>query len=726
MYFLGRGKTRSLMLKVGLTAILSLSMLQVQTVLAAASGPNAVSEMNPSGAPSGNFSDKMLRVALFVDLGSQYKSIASAVTLSSASAFQMGMREGSLFDPWFDVSENQIVKFSLDSFMIKVLETADSSEAQSVLNRLQAMKESPNVLTVDRRGSTMYQIYLGDYSSRAEADKARERISRDGNLFSYFNNTKPVVTGNNHLSAGVYDSEQQAASVRQTILNAGMDAYIALSKNAGENLRYEVWVGQAADAADLNALKNDAARLLSGLPLVPVNDSRLYLVERSNVTASLKASGQSSTPHYFISGNTKQQKLWLNSSSSGIKVAERSNRTYRGAMELSGINNRLALVNEVSLEQYLYSVVAVEVSPSWPAESIKAQAVAARSFALSQGVKFQIANVVDTTLSQAYYGIEREHPNATAAVNATAGEVLKVNGKIIEPVYSSNSGGMTADAEEMWGSKISYLVSVKSPDEVAEQGLPNWYRIMMTDGRVGYIREDLVKDSGSKTAAGLPIYTITADGTNIRSIPLIQTDVDSVAKVNTGEKVIVLEKTIQSNTMHWVRGPFSSDELLKALEGKTKTAVKGPITSLEVTVRGPSERVTEVKVNGQVIDVKTPDSLRSALNGLPSTRFDIEQTGSYTILGANGQTRTVSGSKGTIQAVTAQENRELDSSGLLLLNGNGQAKVVTSEIAYRFVGTGNGHGVGMSQWGAKGLADQGYDYQSILKYYYKDINLVKE
>lgn len=95
---------------------------------------------------------------------------------------------------------------------------------------------------------------------------------------------------------------------------------------------------------------------------------------------------------------------------------------------------------------------------SWGAEALKAQAVAARSYALFQGNKFQVANVVDTTLSQAYYGTSYEYPSIIQAVDATAGEVLLSNGRLVEAVFSSNSGGMSADPLEVWGMPILHSV----------------------------------------------------------------------------------------------------------------------------------------------------------------------------------------------------------------------------------------------------------------------------
>ncbi|OPA80368.1 hypothetical protein BVG16_06445 [Paenibacillus selenitireducens] len=726
MYLLGRGKSRSFMGKMGLAALLSLSMVPMSLAQAdeAAIQTENQGDMPTPTTKAPAMSSNDIRVVLFADLGTQYKAIQSTVTLTGANGYQIGVKDGAGFDAWLNVSSNQSVKFSVDRFMVKVQETSDTKEVAGIVNRLQSMKEAPQVIEVNRKGIKSYQIVLGDYASNAEAAKVRDRMTSDSTLAAYYKNGKPVVTGNLHYSAGSYGSEQQAAAVQQSALDAGLDAMLALQKDRNGALRFDVWVGQASDAAELSALKSDAAQKIPGVALQPVDTSRVSLIVRDDATTTY-ASGQDAIPHYYVSGDA-DQKIWMNSSDAGIQVTERSKRTYRGSLEVSAYNNRLALVNELPLEQYLYSVVAMEVSPSWPQETLKAQAVAARSYALFQGMKFKIGQVVDTTLSQAYYGMEKEHPNTNAAVDATAGIVMKVNGKIIEPVYSSNSGGKTADAAEIWGNPTSYLVSVDSPDEAAENGLPYWYRVMLNDGTTGYVREDMVQDTGTKTQAGLPIFKINTADTNIRPIPLIQSDVKPEAVVSVGTQVVVLERTIQSNTMHWVRGTYTSDELLKSMTGKVTSAVNGPITSLEVSSRGSSDRVTEVKVNGQVLAVKNPDTLRSALNGLPSTRFDIEETGRYTILGADGVNRTVASSNGTVQAITNAGKAALQANSNLFMGADQRARVVTGSIGYRFIGTGNGHGVGMSQWGAKGLADQGYDYQKILQYYYKDINLVKD
>ena len=115
------------------------------------------------------------------------------------------------------------------------------------------------------------------------------------------------------------------------------------------------------------------------------------------------------------------------------------------------------------LEQYLYGVVPSEMPSSWSAEALKAQAVAARSYALATrqlGAPFDVYN---DTRSQMYLGIVDESPAATAAVNATKGQVVLYDGTVATTYFSSTSGGRTESALDWTGTAVPYLVSVPDP-----------------------------------------------------------------------------------------------------------------------------------------------------------------------------------------------------------------------------------------------------------------------
>ncbi|WP_375546926.1 SpoIID/LytB domain-containing protein [Paenibacillus sp.] len=660
-----------------------------------------------------------IRVGMFMDLGSTYKSTTEAVTLSSGQAWTVGFNTTAGPSSLITLGAGEEARFSVDGFRVKVLETKDLSTASEAYKKLAATADKPILFAAQTSGGKVYQLYTGYYANEQTAISAVARAAKTA--AAYLNGQTPTVKGAKHLTAGTYATEAEAAAVVSTVKTAGFDAVVALVQMPDGGSRYEAWVGEAAKDNELSALSGAVSSLFPQLALSNADASRPAFIIRQDVSL-----GQA-VKHFQLSGN--EAKGWIASAGSELKVKERSNRAYRGAMEISSLSGQLVLVNDVPFEQYLYSVVGGEVPSSWPAEALKAQAVAARSYAefqVNQGSKFKIADVVDTTLSQAYNGVSSESQNVVQAVDATQGEVILKDGKVIEAVFSSNAGGVSADPSEVWNSGGDAFASVPSEGDVAAiKGQKMWYHILLSSGATGYVREDNAKETGTLTSEGLEKITVTAKGTNVRPLPLIQSDVNPVVKMKPGDTATLLEKVPESGTYSWVRGPYTSAELVKSLQGKTATPIPSSITTLEVTKRGPSGRATEIKANGQILDVKYPDMFRSALNGLPSTLFDIVQIGSYTVLSADGTTSKISGSSNTT-VLSASGQSTMKGSETVVMNGDLKAQSIDKGQGFLFIGRGNGHGLGLSQWGAKGMADEGYDYQDILKHYYQNVTITKE
>ena len=141
-------------------------------------------------------------------------------------------------------------------------------------------------------------------------------------------------------------------------------------------------------------------------------------------------------------------------------------RTYRGAFIVYREKNGLSLINNVELEHYLLSVVPSEVYKSWNSETLKAQAIAARTYALyeiqkSRRNKNRKFDVFNDTRSQVYKGVQEEHRSTSRAVLATKGQVLTYKGALIKSYFSSSIGGMSAAGYEI-GDNKPYLKPVKS------------------------------------------------------------------------------------------------------------------------------------------------------------------------------------------------------------------------------------------------------------------------
>ncbi|NLE25058.1 MAG: SpoIID/LytB domain-containing protein [Clostridiaceae bacterium] len=138
----------------------------------------------------------------------------------------------------------------------------------------------------------------------------------------------------------------------------------------------------------------------------------------------------------------------------------------------------MTVINIVDLEQYLYGVVPREIESYAPMEALKAQAVAARTFALRSlgSYKKWDFDVVNTVSSQVYGGYSDEKASTNQAVDETKGKKALYNGNLISMHYFSSSGGMTEDNINVWGSDVPYLKSVVDPYEAENSYNYNWSR----------------------------------------------------------------------------------------------------------------------------------------------------------------------------------------------------------------------------------------------------------
>lgn len=141
-------------------------------------------------------------------------------------------------------------------------------------------------------------------------------------------------------------------------------------------------------------------------------------------------------------------------------------RWYRGTIQVIPNGDRLVAIDRVDLEQYLYSVLGVEMNQDFPAEALKAQAVAARTYAIyrSQAASKKLFDVDSTQDSQVYRGLVSEATTTQAAVDATAGQIMTYRGKPILAAFHAASGGHTENVEDIWSERVPYLRGVPDYD----------------------------------------------------------------------------------------------------------------------------------------------------------------------------------------------------------------------------------------------------------------------
>src|SRR5256714_6381257 len=158
----------------------------------------------------------------------------------------------------------------------------------------------------------------------------------------------------------------------------------------------------------------------------------------------------SSSPVAFASDDEKNAPVRFN------------DHPYRGRIEVfTYLSGSLTVVNELGLEDYVRGVVANELSPGgYPAiEALKAQAIAARTYALKNRGQFmsQGFDLLPTTRSQVYRGLTSENPLSSKAVEETRGLIATYQGEPINALYTSTCGGRTEESENIFKETISYF-----------------------------------------------------------------------------------------------------------------------------------------------------------------------------------------------------------------------------------------------------------------------------
>jgi stage II sporulation protein D len=132
-------------------------------------------------------------------------------------------------------------------------------------------------------------------------------------------------------------------------------------------------------------------------------------------------------------------------------------RQYRGSLRLLASEGRVLVLNVLDLETYLRGVVPAEMQASWPMGALRAQAVAARSYALTALAPEADYDICATILCQHYGGVAYEHPRSDQAILDTRGLILTHGGRVAVTYYHADSGGVLASGAEVWGEAAPYL-----------------------------------------------------------------------------------------------------------------------------------------------------------------------------------------------------------------------------------------------------------------------------
>lgn len=327
-------------------------------------------------------------------------------------------------------------------------------------------------------------------------------------------------------------------------------------------------------------------------------------------------------------------------------LIEVNNNKYRGSLRFTASGK---VINHLDIEEYLYGVVPREMGASFPREALKAQAVASRSFALSNKNKHKNEgfNLCNTTHCQVYSGYGTENSKINEIIEETRGEYVYYKGDIAETVFHSNNGGYMESAKGAWGNNVDYLKAKE--DEFSRDTVnSNWSLEISIEELTNKLNAAGIKIGSLKD---IEIVEIT-DGKRVSKIKLVG---------SSGEEIITGSK------FRSIIGNNNFKSTWFKINGKDVIMSNGNL-DLYVSDKRGSLRL----VNNMVYIEGSRDR----------TREDISNISIY-----------------------GKENMENSSSNLNSSN-------------IKIEGKGYGHGVGMSQYGAKTMADKGYNYIEILEHYY--------
>ena len=349
---------------------------------------------------------------------------------------------------------------------------------------------------------------------------------------------------------------------------------------------------------------------------------------------------------------------------------------YRGNFEIAKTENGLLLINEVLLEEYLYSVVPSEMPSSYPAEALKAQAVSARTYAyqrmLNSGLKEYGAHVDDSAAFQVYNNI-KESETTTLAIRETQGQIAVIGDKLAETYYYSTSCGFGTDIGAWHSSsenKYGYLVS-KHINRDAVNGADT----------VGDITDE----------ATFRNYITTANAADYESGEgwyrwTYETDLN----------IERLNNNLQT------RFDASPKSILVPGEGGSYVSGNPPVFSqiirMEVVKRGPGGVMDELILEG-------PEGTAKVV-GEHAIRSVLANDGDK-VLRQNGSESTVAT---LLPSAFAVLDVEVDPE-------------TNSIVRYHLTGGGYGHGIGMSQNGARSMALAGLNCNEILGFFYDGVTL---
>lgn len=392
-----------------------------------------------------------------------------------------------------------------------------------------------------------------------------------------------------------------------------------------------------------------------------------------------------------------------------MEGSTRADSDYRGAIECVRMEQGIVLINELPLEEYLYAVVPSEMPASYPQEALKAQAVCARTYAYRYIVRAGIpelgAHVDDTTAYQVYHNIE-EHAASTTAVKETDGVLLTYEGEAAGNYYYSTSCGTGTDVVS-WqggnGEEVPYLRGVRVSGTYGE-------------GRAEEKEQpDAEKGAESTDQEMRDVQQLDSEGGAEDGFDAEALRDEEVFR----QFITTVHETDFEKEEPWYRWSYHVEELdEKSLFARLKERYASAPAFVLTKAEGDYYVSEPIGKPGKI---KKIEIAKRGAGGI-AQELNIEtEKATYKILSEYNIRYILCDRKSAVRKQDGSETvpKTLLPSGFFVLDAVGETgKDGENVVGYTLTGGGYGHGVGMSQNGAKAMGAQGADYGQILSMFY--------
>ncbi|MGN1347193.1 MAG: SpoIID/LytB domain-containing protein [Eubacteriales bacterium] len=393
------------------------------------------------------------------------------------------------------------------------------------------------------------------------------------------------------------------------------------------------------------------------------------------------------------------------------------------------------LINILPLEAYIAGVLPYETSNTWPLETLKAFAITVRSYTLSHLEKHMDVygfDLCNTTECQVYKGAGRINERIMNAVQSTAGQILVYDDEIVNAYYSSSMGGVTVSAEDAWGGPedLPYLQAVETPwERYMSQTNGFWIYEISPSALCKHLNQKgytSLKDE----IADVEILELAKNSTYVKELRITDIYGESVTITYTDNVRIALSPYVKSANFVVGQGSVEYTENVIVNENYAPEDDENEFLGQSTASYGKESGYTDV--NGCY--VITADSLERHYTSIWTGIATGEETLMYEkidffVMSSQNAAAFLGEEYAGYATVETEDKTENRYSTEILADKSDDD--VVYKVAYAedkdnflFVGKGWGHGVGMSQYGARDLADLGYSAEEILYAYFTDVKIM--